>query len=173
IAYHERLVLIAAADVLAPDPTALQPRVSAALSDLAAAALDACAAIARAAVTGHGQVRWAVIALGKSGAWELNFLSDVDAMHVIAPASENDGGEADPGGEGDADGRRGEDGEVDEEEMVALGSALARELARAASDRTGEGSLWQVDANLRPEGKDGPLVRTLDSYRRYYDQWAH
>ena len=158
IAYHERLVQIAAADVLAPDPTALQPQVSAALSDLADAALDAAGAIARAAVTGHEKIRWAVIALGKTGARELNFLSDVDVMHVIAPAQENAGDDH---------------GEADEEELVALGSALARELARAASDRTGEGSLWQVDANLRPEGKDGPLVRTLDSYRRYYDQWAH
>ncbi|APX31985.1 bifunctional glutamine-synthetase adenylyltransferase/deadenyltransferase [Brachybacterium sp. P6-10-X1] len=158
VAYHERLVQIAAADVLAPDPTALQPQVSAALSDLADAALDAAGAIARAAVTGHEKIRWAVIALGKTGARELNFLSDVDVMHVIAPAQENAGDDH---------------GEADEEELVALGSALARELARAASDRTGEGSLWQVDANLRPEGKDGPLVRTLDSYRRYYDQWAH
>ncbi len=41
------------------------------------------------------------------------------------------------------------------------------------SDRTAEGSLWQVDANLRPEGKDGPpLVRTIDSYHRYYVKWA-
>ncbi|GAA1487687.1 bifunctional [glutamine synthetase] adenylyltransferase/[glutamine synthetase]-adenylyl-L-tyrosine phosphorylase [Brachybacterium sacelli] len=161
VAYHERLVQIAAADVLAPDPTALQPQVSAALSDLADAALDAAAAIARAAVEGHEKIRWAVIALGKTGARELNFLSDVDVMHVIAPAQGREGGE-----HGDVD-------DIDEEELVALGSALARELARAASDRTAEGSLWQVDANLRPEGKDGPLVRTLDSYRRYYDQWAH
>ncbi|GAA1484952.1 bifunctional [glutamine synthetase] adenylyltransferase/[glutamine synthetase]-adenylyl-L-tyrosine phosphorylase [Brachybacterium fresconis] len=172
VAYHERLVLIAAADVLAPDPTALQPQVSAALSDLADAALDAAAAIARAAVTGHEKIRWAVIALGKTGARELNFLSDVDVMHVIAPAP-GYGGEAGQESQDGEGGTADEDGVVDEEELVALGSALARELARAASDRTGEGSLWQVDANLRPEGKDGPLVRTLDSYRRYYDQWAH
>ena len=29
-----------------------------------------------------------------------------------------------------------------------------------------------IDADLRPEGKQGPLVRTLDSYRRYYATWS-
>jgi [glutamine synthetase] adenylyltransferase / [glutamine synthetase]-adenylyl-L-tyrosine phosphorylase len=151
IAYHARLTQIAAADNGATDPSALQPRVSVAISDLADAALEAAAAIARATVEGHERVRWAVIALGKTGARELNYISDVDVMHVVAPA--------DPAREA-------------EEDVVAIGSALARELARAASERTGEGSLWQVDANLRPEGKDGPLVRTVPSYRRYYTEWA-
>ena len=151
IAYHGRLAQIAAADVCAADPIALQPRVSAAISDLADAALEAAAAIARATVEGAETVRWAVIALGKTGARELNYISDVDVMHVVAPAG----------------------GEDAEEDVLATGAALARELARACSERTGEGSLWQVDANLRPEGKDGPLVRTLASYRRYYTEWAH
>ncbi|MGP9681241.1 MULTISPECIES: bifunctional [glutamine synthetase] adenylyltransferase/[glutamine synthetase]-adenylyl-L-tyrosine phosphorylase [unclassified Brachybacterium] len=155
IAYHERLVQIAAADVMAPSPMALQPQVSAAISDLADAALDAASAIARAAVDGHEKVRWAVMAMGKTGARELNFISDVDVMHVVAPAQDAASGTA-----------------ADEEDLVVIGSALARELARACSDRTSEGSLWQVDANLRPEGKDGPLVRTIDSYAHYYDQWA-
>ena len=156
IAYHERLVQIAAADVQAPDPTALQPAVSAAISDLADAALEAAGAIARAAVDGHQQVRWSVIALGKTGARELNYLSDVDVMHVVAPAEADDERPV---------------AEV-EEEVVTIGAALARELARICSERTAEGSLWQVDANLRPEGKDGSLVRTLDSYRLYYQKWA-
>src|SRR6201999_2842864 len=30
----------------------------------------------------------------------------------------------------------------------------------------------EVDANLRPEGRNGPLVRTLASYAAYYEQWA-
>lgn len=159
IAYHGRLAQIAAADVCAADPTALQPRVSVAISDLADAALEAGAAIARATTEGHEKVRWAVIALGKTGARELNYLSDVDVMHVVAPVAHN----AEEGAEADAAG---------EEVAITIGSALARELARACSERTGEGSLWQVDANLRPEGKDGPLVRTIPSYRRYYTEWA-
>lgn len=148
--YHLRLAQIAAADAVAADPAALQPRVSAAISDLADAALEAASAIARATVEGHEQVRWSVIAMGKTGARELNYISDVDVMHVVAPAQEG----------------------CEEEDVITIGAALARELARACSERTAEGSLWQVDANLRPEGKDGPLVRTLDSYRRYYTEWA-
>ena len=35
-----------------------------------------------------------------------------------------------------------------------------------------EPPLWEVDANLRPEGKDGALVRTLDSHLAYYERWA-
>ena len=35
-----------------------------------------------------------------------------------------------------------------------------------------EPALWEVDANLRPEGKDGPLVRTLHPHVRYYKRWA-
>ena len=30
----------------------------------------------------------------------------------------------------------------------------------------------EVDADLRPEGKQGPLVRTLDSYAAYYAKWS-
>ncbi|HEX2315716.1 MAG TPA: bifunctional [glutamine synthetase] adenylyltransferase/[glutamine synthetase]-adenylyl-L-tyrosine phosphorylase, partial [Thermomonospora sp.] len=40
------------------------------------------------------------------------------------------------------------------------------------SASTPEGSLWEVDAALRPEGKAGPLVRTLASHRAYYERWA-
>ena len=35
-----------------------------------------------------------------------------------------------------------------------------------------EPGLWEVDANLRPEGKSGPLVRTLASHESYYARWA-
>ncbi|MGH9182213.1 MAG: bifunctional [glutamine synthetase] adenylyltransferase/[glutamine synthetase]-adenylyl-L-tyrosine phosphorylase [Acidimicrobiales bacterium] len=31
---------------------------------------------------------------------------------------------------------------------------------------------FRVDANLRPEGRDGPLVRTVESYRAYWERWA-
>ena len=31
---------------------------------------------------------------------------------------------------------------------------------------------FRVDANLRPQGRDGPLVRTLDSYEAYWERWA-
>jgi glutamate-ammonia-ligase adenylyltransferase len=34
------------------------------------------------------------------------------------------------------------------------------------------GRCFRIDANLRPEGRDGPLVRTIDSYEAYWDRWA-
>ena len=43
---------------------------------------------------------------------------------------------------------------------------------RVCSDHTAEGTIWPVDAALRPEGKAGPLVRTLASHRGYYERWA-
>ena len=43
---------------------------------------------------------------------------------------------------------------------------------RACQANTGEGTLWPVDAALRPEGKDGPLVRSLASHEAYYRRWA-
>ncbi|HEX7805893.1 MAG TPA: bifunctional [glutamine synthetase] adenylyltransferase/[glutamine synthetase]-adenylyl-L-tyrosine phosphorylase, partial [Cellulomonas sp.] len=49
---------------------------------------------------------------------------------------------------------------------------LATGLARACSTASGEPALWPVDAALRPEGKNGPLVRTLASHRAYYERWA-
>lgn len=66
VAYHARLLQIAAADVSAEDPTEVQPAVSQSLSDLADAALDAGAAASRAAVDDHERVRWTVIAMGKT-----------------------------------------------------------------------------------------------------------
>ncbi len=43
---------------------------------------------------------------------------------------------------------------------------------RAIDGTATEPMLWQVDANLRPEGKSGALVRTLDSHISYYERWA-
>jgi glutamate-ammonia-ligase adenylyltransferase len=51
-------------------------------------------------------------------------------------------------------------------------TALASGLMRVCSDTTAEGSIWPVDAALRPEGKAGPLVRTLASHETYYRRWA-
>ena len=45
-------------------------------------------------------------------------------------------------------------------------------MIRVCSQSTAEGILFPVDPNLRPEGRDGPLVRTLASHRAYYERWA-
>ena len=49
---------------------------------------------------------------------------------------------------------------------------LAGALMRACSAQTAEGTIWPVDANLRPEGRSGALVRTLASHVAYYERWA-
>ncbi len=150
-AYRRRLVQVAAADLTSPDPLAAFPEVAAALSDLAAAALDAALAVARADLPDHGRgVRLAVIGMGKTGGRELNYISDVDVVHVAAA----------------------EEG-VAEETALAVATRLAGALARNVAGAVGtEPPLWPVDVNLRPEGKDGPLVRTVASYVAYYERWA-
>ena len=124
--------------------------IAAELSDLAAGTLDAALAIARARMAEDaGKVRLAVVAMGKCGAHELNYVSDVDVIFVHEPA----------------------DG-VAENAATRIGSQLAGHLMRICSDHTAEGTIWPVDAALRPEGRAGPLVRTLASHRGYYERWA-
>src|SRR5207344_234926 len=80
---------------------------------------------------------------------ELNYVSDVDVLFVA---------EAVTGG--------------DETAALATATRLATGLMRACSASTAEGEIWPVDAGLRPEGRQGSLVRTLASYTAYYDRWA-
>ncbi|MBU4216063.1 MAG: bifunctional [glutamine synthetase] adenylyltransferase/[glutamine synthetase]-adenylyl-L-tyrosine phosphorylase [Actinobacteria bacterium] len=150
LAYRTRLARIAASDLTSVDPLTRLPAVAAALADLAAAALEASLALARADLPDHGLgVRLSVIGMGKAGGRELNYVSDVDVIYVAEPV----------------------DG-ADEDAALAIGARLAAGLARACSTASGEPALWPVDAALRPEGKNGPLVRTLASHRAYYERWA-
>ncbi|MCW2755006.1 MAG: (Glutamate--ammonia-ligase) adenylyltransferase [Marmoricola sp.] len=124
--------------------------IAAELSDLAAGTLDAALAVARAKVGSDASTcRLAVIAMGKCGGHELNYVSDVDVIFVAEPV----------------------DG-VDETDALRVATQLASTLIQVCGDHTGEGTIWPVDANLRPEGKSGPLVRTLASHRGYYERWA-
>jgi glutamate-ammonia-ligase adenylyltransferase len=122
---------------------------SAELSDLAAGTLEGALAIARSQVDDAGSARLAVVALGKCGGHELNYVSDVDVLYVFEPA----------------------DG-VDEAQAARVATQLASVLMQVCSEHTREGTIWPVDANLRPEGNAGPLVRTLASHRAYYERWA-
>jgi [glutamine synthetase] adenylyltransferase / [glutamine synthetase]-adenylyl-L-tyrosine phosphorylase len=174
VAYRRELVAIAGRDLVAADPAAELPAVAARLADLAAAALEAALAIARAELSGTDPdgvrgCRLAVIGMGKCGGGELNYISDVDVIYVAEPAE--------PESAAGGDGAEGADGPGDaaarEASALAVGARLAAGLARVCSATTPEGSLWEVDANLRPEGKQGPLVRSLDSHLAYYRRWAH
>ncbi|MFV0634884.1 bifunctional [glutamine synthetase] adenylyltransferase/[glutamine synthetase]-adenylyl-L-tyrosine phosphorylase [Demequina sp.] len=149
IAYRRQLMRVAAEDLFAAQPVALLPEVAAALADLAGAALEAGLAIARAGEPDHALTRLAIIGMGKCGGRELNYVSDVDVIFVAEPA------------EG-----------ADDTASLKIATRLANAASRACDKAGAEPGLWQVDANLRPEGKDGALVRGVASHRAYYDRWA-
>lgn len=148
-AYRRALMRVATADLLAKTPADLMPSVGRVLADLAGAALDAGLALARAAHPDHVATRLCIIGMGKCGARELNYVSDVDVIYVAEPA----------------------DG-YSEEESLRVAGKLANYAARACDSTGIEPALWEVDANLRPEGGDGALVRNVASHRAYYDRWA-
>ena len=147
VAYRRWLLRLAARDLTGD--AGLEP-VAAELADLAAATLEAALAIARAALPETAEpVRLAVIGMGKCGGRELNYVSDVDVVFVAEPY---EGG--------------------DEQAALRTATQLASGLMKACSAATAEGTIWPVDAALRPEGKQGPLVRTLASHVAYYERWA-
>ncbi|MGH3801920.1 MAG: bifunctional [glutamine synthetase] adenylyltransferase/[glutamine synthetase]-adenylyl-L-tyrosine phosphorylase, partial [Pseudonocardiaceae bacterium] len=127
--YRRELLQIAARDLLG-DADLVD--VTAQLSALADNTLRAALQLA-----GSPGVELTLLAMGKCGARELNYVSDVDVLFVSPDA----------------------------EHGAATGCArrlmqICREVA------------WQVDAGLRPEGQQGPLVRSIDSYLAYYRKWA-
>jgi glutamate-ammonia-ligase adenylyltransferase len=138
---YRTLVSLIAADDLAhvvdPDlPFVPYDEVAGQLSDLAVAALRAALAVAQAQVPRSDEAQLAVIAMGKCGARELNYVSDVDVVFV---------------GEGD----------------LAVATRLASTMMQIAGQ-----ACFEVDAALRPEGKSGALVRTLEGHESYYRRWA-
>ncbi|GHF81613.1 bifunctional [glutamine synthetase] adenylyltransferase/[glutamine synthetase]-adenylyl-L-tyrosine phosphorylase [Streptomyces thermodiastaticus] len=152
VAYRRCLLSIAARDVCG---TIGVVETAAELADLATATLRAALRIASAAAPEDAELcRLAVIAMGKCGGHELNYVSDVDVIFVAEPALAADG---EPG---------------DETKALRAATRLASHLMRICSETTVEGSIWPVDANLRPEGRNGPLVRTLSSHLAYYQRWA-
>ncbi|MEO6826116.1 MAG: bifunctional [glutamine synthetase] adenylyltransferase/[glutamine synthetase]-adenylyl-L-tyrosine phosphorylase [Microbacteriaceae bacterium] len=160
VRYRRLLVEIASFDLEQPDPVAAVDGVAAALADLAAAALEASLSVARGQVSGSGPGRFpaeevaatrlAVIGMGKAGARELNYVSDVDVVFVAGAAE----GVLSPG------------------RAIDVATRLASTMMRGIDAPAREPALWEVDANLRPEGKSGVLVRSLDSHLAYYDRWA-
>ncbi len=155
LAYRRALLRIAARDLTHPVPTAVVDEVGAELADLADATIETALALARGEVAGWEVCRLGVLAMGKCGARELNYVSDVDVVYVAEPALDEEGQPV-----------------VAADRAIAVATRLAGAVARVCSAHTGAGTIWQVDANLRPEGKAGPLVRTLSSMRAYYGRWA-
>jgi len=147
VAYRRRLLRIAADDLTAATGF---DEVVGALSALADETLEVALRQARAQLPEQAaRCRLAVIALGKCGGRELNYISDVDVVFVHEAT---DGTAVD--------------------DAVRAASQLAAALIRVCSDHTAEGTIWPVDAGLRPEGRSGPLSRTLESHLGYYESWA-
>jgi [glutamine synthetase] adenylyltransferase / [glutamine synthetase]-adenylyl-L-tyrosine phosphorylase len=140
--YRDLLAALAAADLavnVEPDlPMLTLPTVGGWLSELAEAAVQAGLAVA-VADAGADEVPLAIIGMGKTGACELNYVSDVDVIFV-----------------------------TDTEEHLELAGRLASATMRIVGE-----SCVPLDAGLRPEGRSGALVRTLDSHLGYYQRWAH
>lgn len=152
IAYRRRLLALAARDL--SGEVAFE-EVTAELADLADAVLAACLHLAKATLPEDAApCRFAIIALGKCGGRELNYISDVDVIFVAEPGLGPDGNP------------------VDEHEALQTATQLAKGVMKAANEATPEGTIWEVDPALRPEGKAGALVRTLGSHIGYYERWA-
>ncbi len=147
--WYRRLLLRLAADDLAGGWRL--DEAAQALADLAGATLEGATAIGRARIGADLAVscRLAVIAMGKTGGRELNYVSDVDVVFAYAPA--------------DA---------ADEQDALRVATRLATHVVQVCSAHTAEGTIWPVDVALRPEGKTGPLVRTVASHLAYYQRWA-
>ena len=146
-AYRRRLLHLTARDLTG---AATVDEVGEELADIAAAVLEAALAVARAELApGATPCRLAVVAMGKCGGRELNYASDVDVIFVAEPVKDED-----------------------ETAALATASRLAAGLIGVCARSTPEGSIFPVDPNLRPEGRAGPLVRTLASHLAYYERWA-
>jgi glutamate-ammonia-ligase adenylyltransferase len=93
--------------------------------------------------------RLVVIGMGKLGAGELNFSSDVDLIFTFPAKGETRGG------------RRSLSNE-------AFFNRLCRHLIKAIGENTADGFVFRVDTRLRPYGDGGPLVMNFDHMEDYY-----
>jgi glutamate-ammonia-ligase adenylyltransferase len=87
----------------------------------------------------------AIVAMGRFGGAELGFGSDADVMFVYRVLGE------------------------DVNKAQAEAEILVSEIRRLSADQSLE---FELDLDLRPEGKNGPIVRSIDSYSAYYKRWA-
>ncbi len=92
--------------------------------------------------------RMLVVGMGRFGGRELGYGSDADVLFVHDPLP-------------------GADEQVAQQAALAVAGELRRLMGMPGPDPS-----LELDADLRPEGKQGPLVRTLASYRAYYERWS-
>ncbi|HKT03355.1 MAG TPA: bifunctional [glutamine synthetase] adenylyltransferase/[glutamine synthetase]-adenylyl-L-tyrosine phosphorylase, partial [Rugosimonospora sp.] len=118
-------------------------QVGAALADVADATLAAALR-----VTNHAGLPFAIVGMGRLGGYEMSYPSDADVLFVYEP----------PPGTSESDSSRA---------AHEVAEQLRRLLAAPAPDPP-----LGVDADLRPEGRQGPLVRSLAAYQQYYARWS-
>ncbi len=90
-----------------------------------------------------------ILAMGKLGALELNFSSDIDLIFAYPDAGETKGGKA----------------AISNAEFFAR---LGREIMKILGAATADGIVFRVDTNLRPFGESGPLAMSFDAMEAYY-----
>jgi glutamate-ammonia-ligase adenylyltransferase len=123
-------------------------RVCAALSEVWAAVLHSAVDAVVRAQPGEPRAKLAVIGMGRLGGAELGYGSDADVLFVCDPI-----------------------GGATEHEAVRWSTAVAEKVRGLLGAPSPDPALL-VDADLRPEGRNGPLVRTCESYRAYYAKWS-
>lgn len=143
--YRKLLLSVIAFDV-SHSPTEAFDKVSSMLADLASAALQRAFEIACSENNQDTDFPLSIIAMGKTGGRELNYVSDVDVIFVASD-------------------------DLDDSRMQ-VATKIANRLMRVIDSTSAEPGLWEVDPNLRPEGKDGAMVRRLKSHLIYYQKWA-
>jgi [glutamine synthetase] adenylyltransferase / [glutamine synthetase]-adenylyl-L-tyrosine phosphorylase len=99
----------------------------------------------------------AVIGMGRLGGGEMGFGSDADVLFVHRPKAVEGGG---AGG-----------GAADDAKATAAANAVAHTLRRLLSEPAPDPA-FEIDADLRPEGRQGALVRSLSAFREYYERWV-
>ena len=150
-AYRSELAVLAALDLRAE---VTFDAVGARLAELAEQALSGALRLAQQELSdGAAPVSLAVIGMGKCGGQELNYVSDVDVIFVARPEPKPDGTR-------------------DEAASMRTATRLAEAMMRGCAEAGSEPAMFPVDPALRPEGKAGPLVRTLASHDGYYRRWA-
>jgi glutamate-ammonia-ligase adenylyltransferase len=145
--YRRQVISLAARDLSSKSDFA---HTSLELSWIADAVLETALEIAKAELpveATHAMI--AVIAMGKTGAQELNYISDVDVIFVAEPING-----------------------VSDEQAMSSATKICSTLMKICSEQTEDGTIWVVDAALRPEGKAGALVRPVASHVSYYQRWA-
>jgi glutamate-ammonia-ligase adenylyltransferase len=93
--------------------------------------------------------RMIVVAMGKLGAYELNYSSDIDLIFIYPEPGET------------ANATR----TVSNEQFF---TRISKQLIAALDKRTGDGFVFRVDMRLRPFGESGPLVASLEALENYY-----